>query len=161
MDIIALAFQLARAVEAYVERVRAFFHEVMLSGYACPVCGGALAMTAGSRCRCTSCGDAFDPTLAFQRCSACGGRPRLRISRYQCRGCGRDVLSRFVFDGVVFDREYFRQRMAESRQRKQERREEVRALLAETRSEALDAPAADLHAVPGLIEALNGLVGGP
>lgn len=161
MDIIALAFDLARAVEAFVQRARRFFYDVMLSGHVCPRCGGRPAMIAESRCRCTACGHTFNPTVAFQRCSACGSKPKLRMTRYECRACGRDVPSRFVFDGLVFDSEYFRQRMAESRQRKQQRREEVRAMLAETRSEVLEVPAGDLQSVPGLVEALDGLVGGP
>ena len=103
----------------------------------------------------------FDPTVAFQRCSSCGGSPRLRVCRYQCRRCGADVLSRFVFDGHPFDREYFRQRMAESRERKREQRERACEMVVKSRSEVVAPPAADLESVPGLADALDGLVGAP
>jgi hypothetical protein len=38
-----------------------------------------------------------------------------------------------LFDGLVFDTDYFRQKMVESRQRKREQRERVRQMLAEIR----------------------------
>ena len=161
MDIVALAFELAGLVEALVARARRFCYEVALSRHPCPRCAGRLEMIAESRCRCLSCNDVFDPTAAFQRCDRCGGTPRLSICRYRCSGCGRGVASRFVFDGLVFDREYFRRRMAESRQRKAERHQGLRELLIEVRSETVVAPAADLEAIPGLSDALDGLVLGP
>jgi len=157
-EIIRLAFELARVVEVFVEHARQYFYEVALSGYTCPRCGGRLEMLGESHCRCAACGYVFDPTAAFQRCTACGGRVRLRICRYQCCQCGLDVPSRFVFDGVVFDREYFREHMAESRKRKREQREYLGRVAAENRSDALEPPAADLDAIPGLVEALNSLV---
>ena len=68
IDIIKLAFDLATAVQAFIAHARRFCYEVMLSGFACERCGGALAMIAESRCRCSACGHVFDPTVAFQRC---------------------------------------------------------------------------------------------
>jgi len=161
MDIVKLAFKLADVVTIFSKRARKLYFAVMLLGNVCPRCNGRLTMTAESMCRCGSCGHEFDPTPAFQRCQACGGAPELHVRRYQCNDCGADIASRFVFDGLVFDAEYFRQKMAESRQRKKERREKVRKLLANSRSPALDTPGAiDLQAVPGLLEALNGLTDG-
>ena len=159
IDIITLAFTLTEAVKALVEHARHFCYEVMLSGYACQRCGGTLEMIAESRCRCRGCGFEFDPTLTFQRCSGCGGKLRLRITRYQCRSCQRDMPSRFTYDGPVFDPEYFRQRMAESRQRKAERSEQLQQRLQESRSPPLDTPAAELESIPGLMAALDDLVG--
>ena len=160
INIVAMAFELTGAVTRFVGHARRFFYEVMLSGHHCTRCGGRLAMIAESRCRCTSCGAILDPTAAFQRCSACGGKPRLRVRRYRCQGCGRDVQSSFVFDGMVFDQEYFRQRMAESRQRKQERRLQSRRKVVEERSGQVDVPSADIQSVPGLVDALNQLSSG-
>jgi len=94
-------------------------------------------MVAEGRCKCTCCGDELDPTVNFQRCSACGGIPMLRISRYKCRDCSGDIASRFLFDGLVFDKDYFRRKMSESRQRKEEQHERVRQMLAESRSPTL------------------------
>ena len=114
-------------------------------------------MAVEGQCKCTSCGLECDPTVTFQRCSACGGTPVLRVRRYQCRDCGDDIASRFLFDGLVFNTEYFKTKMTESRQRKKEIKERVRQMLAESRSADLPLRGADLNAVPGLIEALNGL----
>jgi len=157
MDIIADAFRLAAAVARYSRRVRRFFFEVMLSDHKCTQCGGNLAMVGESRCQCRSCSYSLDPTVAFQRCPDCGGVPELRLRRYQCRGCGNDVSSRFVFEGLVFDAEYFRKKMAESRRRKQERSEKLKLKITETRSTAIEAAPMDFEAVPGLIDALDGL----
>jgi len=80
------------------------------------------------------------------------------VRRYQCSNCGHDVVSRFLFDGLVFDAEYFRQKMAECRERKRELRERVRQMLAQSRSPAVQPEPMDLAAMPGLLEALDGLV---
>lgn len=116
-------------------------------------------MIGESRCRCEACGLGLDPTREFQRCGSCGGQPVLRISRYQCRDCGADLPSRFVFDGIVFDAEYFRQKMAEVRDRRKARRTEAARRAAETRSGRIELPVFDWPSVPGLRDALNDLVG--
>jgi len=160
MEIIALAFSLADAVATFACRAKRLYYAVMLLGHSCPACGSSLTMLAEGRCRCRSCDNEFDPTVAFQRCTACGGKPVLRVRRYQCQQCGTDISSRFHFDGLVFDGEYFRRKMAESRERKKQQHEQVRKMLAESRSGALEMPAGDISAVPGLAEALNDLTGG-
>jgi len=160
IDIVRLAFRLAEAVTGFAGRVRQLYYAVMLMGHECPRCGGSLVMKGEGKCRCGSCGDELDPTLAFQSCGVCGGRLELRVRRYRCTQCGADVASRFLFDGLAFDAEYFRQKMTESRHRRRELRERVRKMLAESRSPHLDAMPADLAAVPGLMDALNGLVAG-
>jgi hypothetical protein len=158
--IIERAFGLVRAVAAYAARVRAFFYAVVLSDRFCLDCGGSLVMEVEGRCRCRSCGSAFDPTVAYQRCPACGGSPRLRVRRYACSLCGAEVVSRFLFDGLVFDSEYFRQKMAESRRRQQEVRERVRQMLAESRSGTVELPPADLDVASDLLAALQALTVG-
>ena len=67
------------------------------------------------------------------------------------------MVSRFLFDGLVFDAAYFRQKMAESRRQRRDLRERVRQMLAGSRSGPVSPAAAELDAVPGLLEALNGL----
>ena len=156
-SIVELACGLADAVAGFIERARRFFYEVMLWAHACPTCGGGLAMVRESVCKCQACGHQFDPTTVFQMCQACGGKVVLKVCRYQCQQCGADVPSRFLFDGLVFDAEYFRQKMAEHREKKAEQHERVRQMLAESRSQALRLPAANLGDVPGLAEALNAL----
>ena len=161
MDIVKQAFRLVEAVTGFAGRARKLYYAVVLMGHSCPACGGKLSMAAEGLCRCRSCGREFDPTIAFQRCSSCGGQPVLRVRRYQCRQCGANVVSRFLFDGLVFDADYFRQKMAESRERKKQLREQVREMLAASRSGALNLPEAELSSIPGLADALDGLVIGP
>ncbi len=160
MNIISMAFRLTDAVAAYTHRVRRFYYAVMLSAHACPKCGGGLSMFAEGQCRCRGCGHVLDPTTAFQRCLDCGGTPRIEVRRYRCRLCGQDVASRFLFDGLVFDAQYFRQKMAEHRERKSDQRTRLQARSIESRSLPLDAGPADLDAVPGLPDALNSLIAG-
>jgi len=160
MNIRSVAFDMAQTVELFIQKAKAFFYSVILLGLRCPKCNGSLVMAGEGKCRCVSCEKELDPTIAFQRCSECGGIPALRVRRYQCKNCGRDIQSRFLFDGLVFNPEYFRAKMLESRQRKAERRERVRQMLAESRSADLPLGAVDLAAVPGLLDALNNLTVG-
>ncbi len=81
----------------------------------------------------------------------------LRVRRYMCRRCHTDVQSRFLFDGLVFDAGYFRQKMAEHREHKRQQRERVKRMLAESRSGVIEAGPSDLDAVPDLVDALNAL----
>ena len=160
-EIVRLAFELAGIVELLVEHTRTFCYQVMLSAHGCPKCDGSLEMIGESRCRCRECQHEFDPTVQFQRCPACDGRLRLRICRYLCRDCGADVPSRFVFDGLVFDRAYFRRKMAESRARRRQERAERQQQVAESRSSPAVPSPMDLGSVPGLLEALNSLTSVP
>ena len=157
MNIIELAFRMCERVQGFREQVRRFFYELMLSGHACPRCDGRLEMVSDSRSRCAGCGAIHDPTIAFQRCSSCGGEPKVRIRRYVCGACGADIASQFLFDGLVFDAEYFRQKVAESRERKKELRERVRQMLAGSRSNAIQLEALELQQANGLFQALDSL----
>jgi len=157
MNIIAMAFDMAKAVEIFVQKAKQFFHSVMLLGHRCPQCDGALEMVAEGKCRCTACDVEFDPTVEFERCLNCGGVPALCVRRYQCKKCHSDIRSKFLFDGLVFDADYFRQKVAESRERKKGLKERVRQMLAECRSSDLSLEGIQLEGVPGLVEALNSL----
>jgi uncharacterized protein (UPF0212 family) len=158
-DITGMALAMARATERFIERAREFFYEVMLADHTCPACGGRLHMIGESRCRCDACGQALDPTQAFQRCGLCGGQPILRVCRHQCRGCGQDVPSHFVFDGIAFDAEYFRLKMAESRERRTIRRAEAARRATGSRSADAATLAFEPESAPGLWDALDELVG--
>lgn len=155
--VVQLAFMLADAVARLVVHARAFCYQVMLSGHTCPACGGGLAMIRDGACRCLACGMTFDPTIAFQTCDVCGGRPRLRIRRYECRRCRAEIVSRFLFDGRVFDATYFRQKMAEHRERKQAQHERVRQMLAGCRSCPAEVAPLGLDGLAALRAALDGL----
>jgi len=157
MNIIKMALGLTESVQRLMERVRRFYYAVVLSRHDCPHCFGKLEMTTEGRCWCVRCERQFDPTIAFQRCSACDGKPELRVRRYVCDRCGQEIRSRFLFDGLVFDAAYFQQKMIESRQRKQERRERVRLMLAEGRSAHVELQPAELDGAGGLMEALNNM----
>lgn len=113
-------------------------------------------MTGPSHCRCLQCGEELDPTAAFQKSPCCSARLRRARCHYVCARCHAVIPSRYLFDERLFDAAYFAEKMAESRDRKHQQREEIRRWLAENRSDALsldDLP--DLAAVPGLIESLD------
>jgi len=160
MDIRKLALDLTAAAQQFFTKAKRFYYLVMLFGYRCPKCNGSLTMVAEGKCMCKLCTGEFDPTVEFQICIACGGKPVLRVRRYQCKDCGGDITSMFLFDGLVFNAEYFHRKMADSRQRKKEQKQRVQQMLAECRSEPLALDVPDLNSVPGLIEALNGLTAG-
>jgi len=71
------------------------------------------------------------------------------------------VPSLFAFDGLVFDREYFRTRMAESRQRRKEEKEHRHVQIPAPRSPAVEPGVADIMSVPGLVAALDSLTLSP
>lgn len=158
MDAIAMAQAVTQAVERVKHRARRLYYAVVLMGHSCPHCSGQLQMEGESRCRCLSCGDVFDPTVVYQRCPDCGGALRLRTCRYRCAACGTDVPSRFIFDGRVFDAEYFRLAVARSRQKKKEQHERMREAAIDNRSRAFELPEADIESVAGLTDALDSLV---
>ncbi len=155
--IIELGEYLLAAVAELAGHVRELYYAVMLSGHACPSCDGPLKMIREGRCACRVCEYAFDPTLMFQACPDCSGTLQLRVCRYTCRHCGRDVRSHFLFDGRAFDPAYFREKMAASRQRRQARREQLRALLAGTRSPAVELGPAEADGLAALQTALDAL----
>ena len=123
-------------VDAYKERVRDFYFQVLLSQHVCPTCGDALRMSGTSECSCHS-GHIFDPTVAFQPSPCCQARLIRKTFHYACSRCHETVPSRFLFDERVFDAEYFREVMREHRDHIKSRREEIGRLLAESRSGAL------------------------
>ena len=142
-------------VADYKDRVRQFYFEVVLSSFSCPACGGQLHMNGNSKCSC-SCGNAFDPTLAFQKSACCGAGLIRKTFHYACSKCRKSSPSRFIFDERVFDKAYFREMMRESRERKKKKREEIKRLLTQSKSETLSlTEKPDLDSIPGLIEDLN------
>jgi chromatin segregation and condensation protein Rec8/ScpA/Scc1 (kleisin family) len=74
--------------------------------------------------------------------------------------CGQVVASKFLFDERLFDTEYFRTKMAESRENARIRREEIKNLLAASRSQPLIFEnSQELDSVPGLVMALDEFIG--
>jgi hypothetical protein len=146
-------------VSGFKELARAYYFEVVLSPYRCPLCEGRVQMTGQSQCAC-ACGNGLDPTLVFQQSDCCGAKLIRKTFHYACSKCNKTVQSRFLFDERVFDPAYFREMMQESRARAKKKREEVKSLLMGSRSDALflmDEPC--LESIPGLDEALNGFIG--
>ena len=146
-------------VGEFKEQAREYYFEVVLSAHQCPSCGGRLRMTGQSQCTCSSCGNILDPTIVFQKSSCCGAKLLRKTFHYACAKCQNSVPSRFLFDERVFDKSYFREMMRESRSRAKAKREEIRRLLAGSRSGHLplmEEP--DLEAIPGLIQDLNAFV---
>lgn len=138
------------------EAVRALYYRLVLWPHVCPTCGEAgLTMVAEGSCRCGRCRRTFDPTLVFTRCPKCNCAPKRRLSRYACTHCGRDVTSPFLFEGRVFDAAYYREKMRESRARHASREQKQRPDRRPDCSVEAELPPPDLHAVPGLVEALT------
>jgi hypothetical protein len=145
-------------VKSFKEQARQFYFEVILSSYSCPLCGGSLQMTGTSECSC-SCGKILDPTLTFQKSSCCGAKLVRRTFHYACSGCYKTVPSRFLFDEKIFDKQYFREMMRDSRERSKNKKARLKRLLADSRSEVLDlTQTPDLSSVPGLVEDLNAFI---
>jgi hypothetical protein len=141
------------------ERTKKFYFHVLLGQYNCTKCNGKLTMTGQSQCLC-SCGNIFDPTLTFQKSTCCGARLVRRTFHYACSRCKRTNPSRFLFDEIVFDREYFSKMMQASRAKKKREKEEIAKLLIESRSG--DLPLLQefhLESVPGLFQDLDCFVG--
>ena len=160
-DLMEELHRIQQAIERLINRARTFFYEVVLSGHTCPDCDAGLIMLREGRCCCEGCGKAMDPTIQFQTCPACSGRLFLRLRRYACRRCGRDVPSRYLFDGKVFNAEYFRRKMAESRDRRRQRRRQdgERQRTRVSHAATVEPGRIDLQRSPGLIDLLNQLVG--
>jgi hypothetical protein len=145
-------------VRSFKEQARQFYFEVILSSFSCPVCDGRLHMTGTSECTC-ACGKILDPTLAFQKSSCCSAKLIRKTFHYVCSRCHKSVPSRFLFDERIFDKAYFQEMMRESRQRSKSKKEELKRILANSRSDVLqlsDNP--DLESVPGLVGDLNAFV---
>lgn len=146
-------------VDDFKKLAKDFYFCVILSVHLCPKCEGRIQMTGKSECTC-ECGNVFDPTLTFQISPCCGQNLNRKTLHYVCSGCRKAVPSMFLFDERLFDKAYFREMVKKSRSRAVKRKEEMRRILAESRSGALvftDEPR--LECIPGLIEGLDGFIG--
>jgi len=146
-------------VSNFKELVKAYYFEVILYLYRCPACDGQLQMTGPSRCSCSS-GHTFDPTLEFQQSPCCSAKLVRKTFHYACSRCHQTVPSRFLFDERLFDKAYFKQMMEEARTRQRKKREELKLLLASSRSDTLlltEDPV--LESIQGLTEALDSFIG--
>jgi len=142
-------------VNAYSQNTRTFYFDVILSTVKCPRCGGRLKMTGQSQCRC-QCGLILDPTIEFQLSPCCNSSLIHKTFHYACLVCGKTVASRFIFNERIFDKEYFKEMMQSCRERKKQKLEKMKKLLAGSRSdplELIDPP--ELNELPGLSEDLN------
>jgi len=127
--------RILQRVAEYRGKAKELFYEVMLFQKECPSCGNTdLVMTQDSHCHCRHCQAELDPTMQFQTCPDCDHALILKVYHYWCPSCRHAVRSLFSFDERVFNKEYFREMMRESRQRKKEEIEKMRHLLLEARS---------------------------
>lgn len=143
-------------VGEFVAKSRKYYLQVLLSQHQCPKCLGRLKAADHGRCACSSCRFTFDPTLAFQRTRCCGAKFAKRVIHYACSRCGQSEQSRFLVGERVFDAQYFRDRMKSHREKAGRKREELRRILSDSRSDTLilvEPPR--LERIPGLVEALD------
>ena len=146
-------------VSNFKEIAKAYYFEVVLSLYRCLECNGRLKILGVSECSCP-CGKTLDPTVVSQQSPCCNTRLLRRTFHYACSKCHGIVPSRFLFDEKLFDKSYFREMMQEARARERRKKEELKTILAGSRSDnlvVLEEPC--LNSIPGLTEALNGFVG--
>lgn len=150
--------KVAQRIDRIKQLSKELYYDVLLSKYRCPNCNKRLEIISPSVWSC-NCGLALDPTISFQISSCCRASLKRRTFHYACSICGKSVSSRFMFDEKVFDRAYFRERMFLSRQKKQQKREEMRRLLAANRSGRLQlSKLVNLEEIAGLTVALNDFV---
>jgi hypothetical protein len=140
---------------------KGLYYQVMLFQKPCPLCKCfQLTMVEDGVAHCSDCGERFDATLAFQVCGRCQAVLTLKTFHYWCPKCQEPVRSLFRLESRVFDAGYFKERMKECRERKQESKEVFVSSMAEARSGVLelnDAPSLD--SVPNLELDLNALLG--
>lgn len=147
--------QVKDQLDDYRRKVRSFYFRVILSTVKCPQCDGRLKMTGQSRCAC-ACGLVLDPTIEFQTSQCCGAKLLKKTFHYVCSRCGKTTTSRFIFNERVFDKTYFKEMMRTCRERKKRKQEEIRKLLASSRSNHLDLMVEpDLDAIPDLLVDLD------
>jgi len=119
-------------------KLKSLYYRAVLFAKPCPNCKAPdLIMLKDSWCKCQSCSHEFDPTVEFQVCSTCRTSLKRRIFHYWCEKCRKRVKSAYCFDAKVFDAVYFREMMNESRQRKKQKHEQIKQMLAESRSARL------------------------
>lgn len=108
-------------------------------------------------CQCINCQKQVDPTVEFQHCAGCGGKPVLVASRYQCEACESIIDSIFRLEPIRFDDAYFSQAMARHRQRRMYLRKQLLEQLRNGLSRSVLLPAANLDLCPGLAADLDQL----
>lgn len=161
-QILQNAYLIQERVACLMEKVHRLCYAVVLFQKECPDCGSpSLDMLRDSWCRCRVCGHECDPTLQFQTCPDCDSRLAKRIYHYWCPRCRHAVRSFYTFDAKVFDADYFREMMRESRARKEACIEELRVLLAGSRSLPIIPDGAVDADIQGLQADLDQVVGIP
>lgn len=142
------------SVKTFKERSKAYYFDVLFSKYRCPICTKKPKINSLSQAECI-CGYLFDPTLQFQRSSCCNARLIRQIYHYVCSQCGKYVKSLFLFDKRIFDKEYFREMMAQSRERKKQKREQFSQILRDQSEELILGDSFDLEELESLSNDLD------
>ena len=153
-------WEIDRRVAALIEEARSLFYEVMLFLKPCPGCGEpSMTMVEDGQALCPICGQRCDPTLAFQSCPDCDGSLVRQVYHYVCSACRRPVRSHYCFEEKVFDAEYFRAHMAESRERKRRKAAMIQAVLSNSRSPIFSQSDPPPSAIPtGIAAALDSIL---
>lgn len=149
---------LARGIERYKGSAQQYYFAVLFSKYRCPCCGGVLRVVDSSKAAC-SCGLSVDPTIAFQKSPCCNAEVVRKILHYVCGRCGRAVPSLFLFEERVFDREYSREMMARSRDRKRQERLILRAIAHHRSGDLLLLERPRFDSLDGLLDELDEFIG--
>jgi len=113
---------LEQTIKIYKESAKDFYFKVLFGKYRCPRCGGELRIIGPSMTAC-KCGLMIDPTIEFQKSNCCNKCLVKNICHYACSRCGKSIRSLFLFNERLFDRAYFREMVAKSRQQKRYKEE--------------------------------------
>lgn len=146
-------------VQEFKERVKAYYFNILSTRYSCPKCARRLDLTDSYQVSCF-CGMVFDPTIEFQRSTCCLAGLKRKNLHYVCSVCGKITASIFLFDEVIFDPEYFKERMQAFRENERKRKQEAREILKMAKSGSLClTDKVDLDSLPGFMQDLNQFIG--
>lgn len=162
LDLAQVSAGLFQTMVRWKDHAKSYYIAVMLSAHPCPACGGQLRGEDDRTAACVACRRTFDPTETFQRSRCCDARLRFRRRHYACAKCDAPQRSVFLFDEQLFNADYFRERVAESRKRQQQAETELREMLLASRTPELaitELPGRD--SIQDLDAALDQLLGTP
>ena len=142
------------SVKAFKEQSKLYYFDVLFSKYRCPVCTKKPKINSLSQADCV-CGYSFDPTLQFQRSPCCNAHLLRQIYHYVCSCCGKYVKSLFLFDERLFDKDYFKEMMAKSRERKKQKIEQFRRKMIGRSDELLLGNSFDIERLENLAKDLD------
>jgi len=145
------------SVKVFKEQSKLYYFDVLFSKYRCPICTKKPIFNGLSQAECI-CGYSFDPTLEFQQSRCCNVHLVRQIYHYVCSHCGKYVKSLFLFDERLFDKEYFKEMMAKSREKKRLKMERYNQSIRERSNDLILCDDFNIEDIEDLSTDLNELI---